>query len=103
MKNKKIIITLITLGVLLIAYIFYLVFRSEPIVTPLDNQNLPIGNLPGFIWLLIIYGWLVYREGDGHWKDVTGELSNTVIQTITADKSGKVYAGTWGSGIWGME
>jgi len=60
MKNKKIIITLITLGVLLIAYIFYLVFRSEPIVTPLDNQNLPIGNLPGFIWLLIIYGWLVY-------------------------------------------
>ncbi|HLB05316.1 MAG TPA: hypothetical protein VJL62_01230 [Thermodesulfobacteriota bacterium] len=49
------------------------------------------------------YGWLVYREGDGHWKDVTGELSNTVIQTITADKSGKVYAGTWGSGIWGME
>lgn len=49
------------------------------------------------------YGWIIYREGDGPWKDVTGELSNTVVQAVAADNAGKVYAGTWGSGIWRME
>lgn len=49
------------------------------------------------------YGWLLYKEGDGPWKDLTGGLSNTVIQIVAADKAGKVYAGTWGSGIWRKE
>jgi ligand-binding sensor domain-containing protein len=49
------------------------------------------------------YGWLLYREGDGPWKDITGHLSNTVLQTIATDKAGKVYVGTWGSGIWRMD
>lgn len=49
------------------------------------------------------YGWVIYRDGDGPWKEVTGELSNTVIQALTTDKAGKVYAGTWGSGIWRMD
>lgn len=49
------------------------------------------------------YGWVAYREGEGSWKEITGDLSNTVIQAVAVDKTGKVYAGTWGSGIWRME
>lgn len=49
------------------------------------------------------YGWIAYKEGDGPWTEITGELSNTVIQAVAADKDGKVYAGTWGNGIWRMD
>ena len=45
-KRKLLIWVIIIVALLLIGYVFYLAFRSEPIVTPPGNQNLPIGNLP---------------------------------------------------------
>lgn len=48
------------------------------------------------------YGWLAYREGEGPWKSIAGELSS-VFQTVITDRAGKVYVGTWGSGIWRLD
>lgn len=46
-KRKLLIWIIIIIAIILIGYIFYLVFKSEPVIIPPDNQNLPIGNLPG--------------------------------------------------------
>lgn len=45
-KRKLLIIIGFVVGLALIAYIFYLVFKTEPVTPPVANQNYPPGVLP---------------------------------------------------------
>ncbi|MFA4937292.1 MAG: hypothetical protein WC575_03330 [Patescibacteria group bacterium] len=45
-RSKLYILILLIVGIILIAFIFYLVFKVEPEEMPLGNENYPVGVLP---------------------------------------------------------
>ncbi len=45
-RTKLYILILLIIGIILIAFIFYLVFKTEPGELPLENEDYPVGVLP---------------------------------------------------------